>query len=123
MKRIFLALVFLASPTISAQAEVADLYCQGDAWLNSGDPFNNSMIMSLDTENGVASVMTFSGMATGRIEADPQLYTGMLHTANGKSYWMNLDRFSGKLVLIIYVNDQPTRAEFDGTCKRRERQF
>lgn len=119
MKPVLVTLIFSAASAIGT-AGAAELYCQGDSWLKIGDPVKHSMILSLDTQNSLASVQTFSGVATGDIETDAQLYRGTLHTANGKSYWMTIDRYNGELHLSI---PEENRAEFVGVCTKREPRF
>ncbi|QOW22028.1 hypothetical protein [Novilysobacter avium] len=119
MKRILL--LFLAALACPAQA--MELYCQGTAWTNTGQSIDDSRLLTLDKDKGEITVSTFTGMATGKIKVDPQLYTGFLHSQT-VTYWFNLDRYSGSFVLVTTQQDgRPGRGEFSGTCKQRSQQF
>ena len=119
MKPVLLALIISAT-FVAGAAAATELYCQGDAWPKIGEPVKHSMLLSLDTEKGLASAQTFFGAATGEIEVDSQLYKGTLYTTGGRSYWMTIDRYTGELHLSIPTE---SRAEFVGMCEQREPRF
>lgn len=96
------------------------LYCVGDAWLKVGDPAEDSRVLKLDIARGKAEIGTFSGAATGSIQATEQHYKGTLRSTGGKSFSFTVDRFSGEFSLMIPAE---SRLEFLGTCQLRAQKF
>jgi len=109
---------FLAVASASSQPTV--LYCVGDSWLKVGDPTQHSTVLTLDLVRAQATVDTFSGVATGLLQTTEQHYKGTLQSSGGKSYWFNVDRFSGEFWLSIPAE---SRSEFHGKCTPRTQQF
>lgn len=120
MRWIFLTLL----GTFTLQAHATDLYCQGTAWTETGQSFDDSRVLNLDKEKSEISVNTFFGIAKGIVKKDSQLYIGFLYAPQSITYWINLDRYSGSFVLVTAPSDGKLgRAEFIGTCKQRTPQF
>ena len=115
----FWLIVLMASS--AAQAE--DLLCTGTIYAD-GQPIPITRVFSLDADGQRASVQTKEGMASGAIEADPEIYKGRLYAAGGAVFWFNLNRYTGSLVFVpMPAENQYGTTDFNGECKRAERRF
>lgn len=116
-----LLLVTLLAATGTARAD--DLFCEGTAYTKSGNA-EATRLFELDRPRLRATVGTFAGPASGTIKEGAELYTGYLTTSNGTAYWFNLNRFTGRFILMSKPDENGIgQMEFIGECHRRERRF
>ena len=105
------ALAFI--PSVNA----ANLLCTGTGYIRIGEDIAHTALVTVDATAGTIRVKTFSGWAEGPLGDDPQTYMGTLLTANGVSYWYNLDRYTGAAIWGLSDSVEKRRPiEFTGKC-------
>ncbi|MGY0799053.1 hypothetical protein ACW7G0_08380 [Lysobacter sp. A286] len=110
-------LVVIAPPALAD-----DLYCQGRTYM-SGKQVETTRVLSIDFATLRASVSTSEGRAFGVLDAKPEIYLGQLSTAKGKDYWINLNRYTGELIVFPMPMTDGGFADYSGTCTRAEPAF
>ncbi|MCI2243793.1 hypothetical protein L3067_04120 [Xanthomonas sp. PPL568] len=105
---------FVAAVLCAPAAGATDLLCDGQLFIPGRDPVPYSSLASVDAEAGTVRIKTLNGWAVGPLGTDPQTYMGTLATPSGKSYWYNLDRYTGEAMWML---SQTSVVEFTGKCK------
>lgn len=113
-----LSLMFVSFPVSSAE-----LFCKGRGWIEGGDGFKSTALLKFNPNTLDASLNVWQGVARGTLAAGEKLYTGMLTFPSGQQAWINLDRYTGELLV-----SPPTTADgkpliFLGACEGARPKF
>lgn len=121
--------IALALLGLSGLTHAEDLLCKGNTWIN-GQRVDESRVLHADFQRQVVSISTTAnGAAEGSIQISDTMYVGTLHSNGGTPYTLNLDRYSGELVLVPMPPSghmEPgfnLQAEFTGICTRAQPKF
>lgn len=111
MRSVYLLAAVLWMPA----AHATDLLCTGDLFLRVGQSTPHSTLMALDQAHGTLKIKTVNGWASGKLGTDEKTYMGHLVTSDGKSYWYNLDRYTGEAMWMLSGG---SIVEFTGHCEQ-----
>lgn len=113
-------IAFIAAALCAPVAGATDLLCDGQVYIPPRDPISQSSLATVDSKSGTVRIKTLNGWAVGPLGNDPQTYMGILVTPSGKTYWYNLDRYTGDAIWMIH----PTSVvEFKGKCQLTKPMF
>lgn len=104
----------LAALLLAAPSHAIELLCGGDLFLRLGQSVPHSTLAAIDQGSGTIRIKTVRGWATGPLGSDVQIYKGTLTTAEGDSYWYNLDRYTGSAMWKLTT---ASIVEFNGSCR------
>lgn len=114
---------------LSGLTHAEDLLCKGNTWIN-GQRAEESRVLHADFQHQVVSInTTTNGVAEGSIQISDTHYVGALHSSNGTTYSLNLDRYTGEAILIPMPPSghleagTSIQAEFVGVCNRAQPKF
>ncbi len=122
IRKIVIGTAFL-SVAMTGNANSADLLCKGRGWVVAGGGFEDSVLVKIQPKTLQTALTMTRGTANGILAADPKIYKGMLSLTNGERVWINLDRYTGDLIVAppSEVKGQPVI--FVGACEEAKPKF
>ncbi|MGR4876893.1 hypothetical protein [Pseudoxanthomonas sp. LARHCG66] len=117
------AVFFVSLLGASGASYATELLCKGRGWLKVGDGFDATALVKLDQKTLRASLNLWVGTAKGVLTADEKIYKGMLTLESGEQIWINLDRYTGELLVAPPTTEQNKPVLFNGVCEAAKPKF
>lgn len=117
------ASLFVLLLSASGASYATELLCKGRGWLKVGEGFEATALVNLDKKTMRTSLNLWVGIAKGLLAEDEKVYKGMLTLQGGEQVWINLDRYTGELVVAPPTSEQNKPILFSGVCEAAQPKF
>jgi len=111
------AVLFALLLYTSGASHATELLCTGRGWLKVGDGFEATALVKFDQKTLRTSLSLWAGTAKGVLTPDEKIYKGMLTLQSGEQVWVNLDRYTGELLVAPPAAEQNKPVLFIGVCE------